>query len=725
MLKQYIKSISNSYSQIFFSKSKTLGLAILLVSFFDFWIGLMGLISVLIANQTAKWFKFSEKNINDGFYGFNALLVGLGTAVIFTPGIKLLVVVAIMSVFTLFITLVLEGVLSKYYLPFLSLPFLLSIWIIDLSQNNLVGIGISERGIYYYNELYSLGGKHLIDFYNFLEGIQLPFYLKEYFLSLSAIAFQYNILAGFIIAIALFFSSRISFSLSLIGFYIAILFYQFAGIDSSELSYTFIGFNYILTSIALGGIFLIPSRWSYMWMLVLLPITVILTFGMGQLFYYFGLPIYSLPFNIVVLMFLYVMKLRLSVGDTLIEPTIQHNSPEKNLYQHINTKERFPIPYYLPVYLPIIGDWTVSQGHNGVHTHKGEWSHAWDFIMLNSSNSQFKNTGDFVEDYFCYNKPVVATADGTIVELTDGIEDNIIGKVNTINNWGNSLVIKHSDYLYSQISHLKKGNFKVEKGDFVKKGQLLATVGNSGRSPYPHLHFQFQLMPYIGSKTFKYPFENIIQKNGTTTIVKDFALPKKNDIISNIEVNPFLQSAMNFVPGQRLKFVSRGDSFYQIFDDDIEAEHEIEIRVDAYNQTYFKCLKTDAYAYYINNGTLFQFLKVEGNKKSFLYQLYLSLYKLEQCFYKNLTISDRIAIDNVFDGSKRFIQDIISPFHIYLKAEFSLLYAEIDNEFSPSEVKIESSIKLRSSKKELKNYNFKITFDQRGIKYIEKVFNNQ
>ena len=719
MLKQYLKITSHSYSQIFFSKSKSLGMAILLVSFFDFWIGLMGLLSVLISNQTAIWFKFSQKNIDDGFYGFNALLVGLGTAVIFTPGIKLVIVVAIMSVLTLFITLVLEGLLSKYYLPFLSLPFLFGIWIIDLSQNNLMGIGISERGIYYYNELFALGGKHLVDFYNMMEGVQYPFYLKEYFLSLSAIAFQYNELAGFIIAIALFFSSRISFTLSLLGFYIAILFYHFAGIDSSQLSYTFIGFNYILTSIALGGIFLIPSKWSYLWMLVLLPITVIITFGMGQLFYYFGLPIYSLPFNIVVLMFLYVMKLRLSKGDVLVEPLVQHNSPEKNLYQHVNTQERFPIPYYLPVYLPVIGNWTVSQGHNGNYTHLGDWGYAWDFVILNSEKSQFKNSGDFVEDYFCFNKPIISPADGTIVELFDGIENNIIGEVNTIQNWGNSLVIKHSEYLYSQISHLNKNSFKVKKGDFVKKGQILASVGNSGRSPYPHLHFQFQTMPFIGSKTFKYPFESVINKTTEDSKVLDYVIPKENDLVSNIETNTLLQSALNLIPGQRLKFVERDNIFVQVFENDV-ANHEIEVRVDAFNQSYLKCLKTDAFAYYNNNGMLFQFINFEGDKKSFLYQLYLSLYKVEQCFYKDLTVTDNIAINNVFGNSKRFVQDLISPFYIYLKADFSLKYTSIDSDFSPSEIEVESSIELKSSNKKIKGYNYKITFDNRGIKSIEK-----
>ncbi|NQU35775.1 MAG: urea transporter [Bacteroidetes bacterium] len=720
MVSKYLDIIAHSYSQIFFSKNKYLGLAILFVSFFDLWIGLMGLLSVLIANQTALWFKFNEKNITDGFYGFNALLVGLGIAVFFIPGVKLVIVVAIAAILTLLITLAVEGVLGKFQLPFLSIPFLLSIWIIDLSYGNLIGIGISERGIYHYSELYSLGGQLLVDLHIYLNEIEYPFFIKEYLLSLSAIAFQYNELAGLIIAIAILISSRIGFSLSIIGFYIAILFYKFVGIDYSELSYTYIGFNYILTSMALGGIFLIPSKWSYSWMLILLPITVIITFGMSQLFYIVGLPIYSLPFNIVVLMFLYVLKLRLAKGDILVEPIFQYNSPEKNIYQHINIKERFPIPYYLPVYLPVLGEWNIAQGHNGKYTHKGEWADAWDFIILDSNGIQFKNSGDFSEDYYCFNKPVVASADGTIIEMYDNIDDNIIGDVNTKQNWGNSLVIKHSDYLYSQYSHLKSESFKVKKGDFVKRGQLLASVGNSGRSPFPHLHFQFQLMPYIGSKTFKYPFEGIIKKVESYREVLNFAIPSENDKVSNIELNSLLQSTFNFIPGQRLKFSEKDNRLTQVFDDS-EYHHELEVRVDVFNNSYFKCLKTDAVAYFDNNGSLFQFISYVGNKKSFLYILYLSLYKLEQGFYKDLTITDNIPIDNVFTPGKRFLQDFIAPFYIFLKAKFNLRYSFIDNEFSPSEIQIESSFTLSSLNRVIHENKYKISIEKRGISSIETI----
>ncbi len=709
----------NSYSQIFFSKNKTLGILLLLVSFFDFWTGLNGLLAVLVSNQTAKWFKFNTQSIEKGLYGFNSLLVGLGTGILFQPSPASFILLMVLAILTLFVTLALEGFFTKYGLPYISIPFILVMWVIHLSLSDLWYIGVSERGIYFYNELYALGGQKFVNFYNWISSFETPFSLRVYFLSLGAILFQFNELAGIVIAIALLISSRIAFTLSLVGFYIAYGFYLLLGVNFSELSYTYIGFNYILTAIAIGGFFFVPSRWSYLWLLLLLPITVILTFGLSKFFSFYQLSIYSLPFNITVLLFLYVMKLRLQTRGELVEPIQQNNSPEENLYFHKNVVSRFPSAFYLPVYLPFMGEWSVSQAHAGEHTHTGEWQHAWDFVILNTEGKQFVNKGDFVEDYFCYNKPVTATADGTVVELTDGISDNVIGQNNTLQNWGNSLVLKHSDYLYSQISHLKTGSFKVKKGDFVKKGQILATCGNSGRSPYPHLHFQFQLTPYIGSRTFHYPLANVIVKNEEKLNLKSQYIPKNNDFLQNIAHNELLLNAFHFTPGQTFRFEvqkEKGKITYQRATDfDKDSPILWEIFTNSYNNSYFYCKKTKSLAYFKNDGSMFYFTHFEGNKKSELYHFYLAFYKVQLGFYAQMTLEDFFPQSQAFSAKQLFFQDFFAPFAFFLKARFLLQYISIDDDFSPSSVKLMSKTELFSFKKIKKVINFETEINEKGI----------
>ena len=52
---------------------------------------------------------------------------------------------------------------------------------------------------------------------------------------------------------------------------------------------------------------------------------------------------------------------------------------------------------------------------------------------------------------------------------------------------GKTLLINHGYGLFSSYSHLNK--ISVKEGDVVKKGELIAEVGNTGRSTGPHLHY--------------------------------------------------------------------------------------------------------------------------------------------------------------------------------------------------------------------------------------------
>lgn len=52
---------------------------------------------------------------------------------------------------------------------------------------------------------------------------------------------------------------------------------------------------------------------------------------------------------------------------------------------------------------------------------------------------------------------------------------------------GNTVIIDHGEGLFSVYEHLD--SLAVEKGDLVEKGQTIATVGSTGFSTGPHLHF--------------------------------------------------------------------------------------------------------------------------------------------------------------------------------------------------------------------------------------------
>lgn len=75
--------------------------------------------------------------------------------------------------------------------------------------------------------------------------------------------------------------------------------------------------------------------------------------------------------------------------------------------------------------------------------------------------------------------PVFASKDGKVVYAG-----------NEIQAFGNLILIKHYDNKTTAYAHLDK--IKVKKGQTVKKGEVIAALGNSGKVSKPQLHFELR-----------------------------------------------------------------------------------------------------------------------------------------------------------------------------------------------------------------------------------------
>jgi murein DD-endopeptidase MepM/ murein hydrolase activator NlpD len=309
--------------------------------------------------------------------------------------------------------------------------------------------------------------------------------------------------------------------------------------------------------------------------------------------------------------------------------------------------------------LPFMGEWTVSQGYDGSITHKGDWSKALDFVVLDEQMKTFRLPGNLPEHFYCYNMPVLSPGDGIVEEIVDHIEDNPIGGNNTTQNWGNSIVIKHVDGLYSKLSHLKKNSFKVSKGMYVKKRDVLATCGNSGRSPEPHLHFQIQSTPYIGSKTLEYPFAAFLTNTNKTYQPQLFTVPSEGTKVCNVLPDAQLQEAFNFQPGY----------FFTISAEGFETE-EWEAATNIYNETYICCKKNQTTAYFIKNDTQFYFTQYYGSKKSLLFYFYQAAYSVLLSTDKSTTLKDQLPLTILPKSPIQWLQDSIAPFYIFRQLQF-------------------------------------------------------
>ena len=711
-LAAFTDSITNSYSQVFFSKSRLFAFFIIVVSFFDFYAGISGLLAVVVSNLAAYLIGFNRSNINKGFYGFNSLLVALGLGMFYELTGEFVLILLFASLFTLLISVMLEGVIGKYGLPYLSIPFLFGIWMIFLAAREYTSLEISSRGVYELNDMYALGGNWLVDMHEWLYALPIPDIVVLYFRSLGAIFFQYHLLPGIIIAIGLMIWSRQAFLLSLLGFVSAWIFYIIIGADINAISYSYIGFNFILTAIAVGGFFIIPSKWSYLWVILLTPLTAFLITGTGSLFAGSQLSVYSLPFNLVVLTFLYILKFREKYFHRPELVSVQHFSPEMNFYTRDNFRQRFDEKASINLVLPFYGEWVVTQAHDGDHTHKNEWKHAWDFEVSDAEGIYHSGGGMRAEDFYCFNKPILAPADGWVEEILDGVDDNAPGELNLQQNWGNTIVIRHHDKLFTKLSHLKKDSFRVEKGDYVKRGDVLALCGNSGRSPKPHLHFQVQSDPFIGSATLDYPIAFFISNEKEAFKLKTYARPGLNALVSNIEMNDSLRHAMQFIPGRKMRFSLISDHM----EDPVMVN--LSVKTDPYNNTYIENANGSAKAWFRSEAGMTYFTHFEGDKDSFLYLLFLGLYRSISGFYSGLKIDDVFTLSMISSKGGMILQDFIAPFHTFLRADYEIEYLSMDDQLSGSHIEVKSKASLKSGNRQIKSFEFWITIDNNRIEKI-------
>ena len=502
----YFRAVLHSYSMLFFSQHRGLGGLLLLVSFAHPLVGVAGLASTLLAVAGARLGGFSREWTDKGAYSFNSLLTGLALASFYAPGPALAGLVLVGAGVALLLSVALGGWLGGRGLPALSLPFVATVWLLMLGSAPLLHLPPAEANIYWLNEAYALGGPRLVAVAQWVGEWSWPPLLATYLRALGSVLFQDNALAGMLVAVGLLWHSRIAFSLSVLGFLGAYGVLLLAGpAGSGPLEYN-LGANYIVAAVAVGSVFVIPSAASYGWALLSVPVTVVALAGLTAALERFGLPALSLPYCATALLFLYVLLLRERPGPGLVLTPVQRYSPERNLYAYATDRVRLAHQGTVAFTLPFRGSWRCTQGYSdGGPTHLGAWGQALDFAIADADGRTYHGAGLALSDYYAYNKPVLAPADGVVEEVIQHIEDNPIGEVNTAQNWGNTVVVRHAPGLYSQLSHLRAHSVPVKPGDYVRRGDILGTCGSSGRSPEPHLHFQVQATPYVGSRTLAYP----------------------------------------------------------------------------------------------------------------------------------------------------------------------------------------------------------------------------
>jgi murein DD-endopeptidase MepM/ murein hydrolase activator NlpD len=114
----------------------------------------------------------------------------------------------------------------------------------------------------------------------------------------------------------------------------------------------------------------------------------------------------------------------------------------------------------------------------------GKGEYAWPVPKVRKISSGFGNRWgrkhEGIDIPAPIGTPVVAVKDG-VIQYSD---DRISG-------YGNMIVVEHPGKIFSVYAHLDEAF--VKKGQRVRRGQVIANSGNTGRSTGPHLHFEIRV----------------------------------------------------------------------------------------------------------------------------------------------------------------------------------------------------------------------------------------
>ena len=617
-----------SYAEIFFLHGGIVGAALCAVTLLNLHVGLAGLLAVLGAYGFARLIRMDRVFLESGYYTYNPLLVGLslGHLFQFTPLTAFFVITA--GILTLLVTISLAHIFMTYLrLPILSLPFVVvstMAYMASLRYSNLLHNGAPLPPL-------------LTDTFG------LPVWATGFFRAWGALLFTPTVLVGALFSLIVLCRSRILFLLGVMGYFVGATMRRFMLGSPTQAYEDLLNFNFILIAVAVGGVFMVPSARSYLIAAIAVAIATLVMDATTGFWSYSGIPAFTLPFNVVCLGVIYVLGL---VGDVHIARRIGR-TPEETLDDYLATRLRYPGSErtLLP---PFAGQWTVWQGFDGQWTHKGMWRYGYDFLITDDEGNTHTNGGKRPEDFYCFNKPVLAPVRGRVVQVVGDLPDNPIDQPDKINNWGNLVIIEDPRGFHVALAHFAQNSLGVKTGDWVERGTILGRCGNSGYSPEPHLHVQVQLADTPGAASVPFSFVSYMEAG----VYHANDLPREGRPVEPLYVNKRLDSLLNFALDEEYGFhVRRGER-------DLG---ELRLRVKmALDGTFYFDSGRGTLLFGKHEGT-FYFYRATGDDPRLL-PLMLALPRLPLAHRENLTWHDYVPVGLLVNGWRGVLMGVASSF---------------------------------------------------------------
>ncbi|MDD2715720.1 MAG: urea transporter [Candidatus Wallbacteria bacterium] len=608
--------VLKSYAEVYLLDGPFLGFMLLACSLLNPRAGLAGLFCVLSSVLFARLINLSNIFDSSSAYLYNPLLVGMYLGEVFKSGLFSLPLIFLAGILSFLATYALSGILAvRHKLPVLSLPFV------------VVGGLMCQLGIRYPSLV-----EQAIQSPQYLTwGSDLPLVIRGFFTALGGLFFSPSPAIGCLIFLLIFIHSRILAFLAVTGYFTGSGMEYLLNGSLNDSFLDFYAFNYILIAMAIGGIFLVPSITSYL-LAVFAVLVSIPIYESARLFYLAsGFPVFTLPFNATVLIFLYTLGYS---GFKYLSTLYYSGSPERTLSYYITYGKRFP-RHWRVISLPVLGKWTIWQSFDGEWTHQGMLKNSIDLVIRDERGTTFSGLGTALSDFYAYRKPIYAPVRGKVVSIVKDIPDNSPAIVDSERSYGNFVQLYDERGFYVLIAHFASGSILVEPGDWVEVGNLLGFCGNSGYSPQPHVHIQAQLTPDLFSGTASFLFDAFI---GNNTVFRDNAIPPERSDIESVIAEKNLSQKVNFILGKSF--------IYQVNEKGKPSRIEkYTVRMDEAGATYLTDEKNRLY--FVLRERIFIFYNYFFKSESSLKFLFLALPKLPLFYRPEVSWQDHLPLELV------------------------------------------------------------------------------
>ncbi|MDG4943558.1 urea transporter [Staphylococcus agnetis] len=283
-----LQSFLKNISQVVLLENVWTGLLILIALWIGDWkVGLAAMIGSAISLVTAPWFGYTREEIHAGLAGFNNVLVAIGLTIFMMMTWQTVMVCLIATIIAMPLAKSMQTVLRRYQLPELTTPFVLVTWMVLLMNQQFAFLKSTVK---------VLPLKHTAT----IDVTQPLHPVIAFFNSMSQIFLVENVVSGILIIIAFFIASRWTGFFVIIANVLSMLFVYVLGTDAIAFNHGLLGYNIILTVIAVAVTFRSLTRYHRYLILVLVIVLTPMIYGAtATLLEPFGIPILTLPFIIV------------------------------------------------------------------------------------------------------------------------------------------------------------------------------------------------------------------------------------------------------------------------------------------------------------------------------------------------------------------------------------------------------------------------------------------